>query len=300
MTTTSGLLLVDKASGLTSHDVVAHVRKILHEKRVGHAGTLDPLATGLLVLAVGPSTRLLRFAQSEVKSYRGAVQLGVATDSLDADGVVTERRAVPEHVGDALHDAARAMLGVQQQVPPMVSAVKVDGRRLHQLARQGVEVDREARTITVTSFELESTSDSSVWNFDVECSVGTYVRVLLSDLAHAVGTVGHLTSLRRTRSGDFSVDDARTLEQLRDDVASGTFVLRPPSDFVTKLPHVVLDEDSERRIRMGQRVALVDAEGEGEIAALDGRANLVAVLRRRGEHWQPEVVLPEEPRTSER
>ena len=300
MTTTSGLLLVDKASGLTSHDVVAHVRKILHEKRVGHAGTLDPLATGLLVLAIGPSTRLLRFAQSEVKSYRGAVQLGVATDSLDADGVVTERRAVPEHVGDALHDAARAMLGVQQQVPPMVSAVKVDGRRLHQLARQGVEVDREARTITVTSFELESTSDPSVWNFDVECSVGTYVRVLLSDLAHAVGTVGHLTSLRRTRSGDFSVDDACTLEQLRDDVASGTFVLRPPSDFVTKLPHVVLDEDSERRIRMGQRVALVDAVGDGEIAALDGGAHLVAVLRRRGEHWQPEVVLPEEPRTSER
>jgi tRNA pseudouridine55 synthase len=293
MTTNSGLLLVDKASGLTSHDVVAQVRKILNERRVGHAGTLDPMATGLLVLAVGPSTRLLRFAQSEVKHYSGTVQLGVATDSLDADGTPVEQHPVPALGHDEMDAAASAMLGVQQQTPPMVSAVKVGGRRLHQLARQGVEVEREARDVTIHSFDLTATDDPSVWSFDVECSVGTYVRVLLSDLAVAVGTVGHLSSLRRTKSGDFLVRDALSVEQLRDVVASGTFALRAPSAFVERLEHVVLDEGTERRIRMGQRVTFADPIVTDEIAALKDNGQLVAILRRRGEGWQPEVVLPE-------
>jgi tRNA pseudouridine55 synthase len=299
MTTNNGLLLVDKASGLTSHDVVAQVRKILNERRVGHAGTLDPMATGLLVLAVGPSTRLLRFAQSEVKRYRGTVQLGVATDSLDADGTPTERRAVPSISHDVMNAAAGAMLGIQQQIPPMVSAVKVGGRRLHQLARQGVEVEREARDVTIHSFALVATDDPSVWSFDVECSVGTYVRVLLSDLTSALGTVGHLSSLRRTRSGDFRVEDALSVEQLSDVVAGGEAALRAPVTFVEKLEHVVLDEDAERKIRMGQRVTLVDPLVTDEIAALNGTGQLVAILRRRAETWQPEVVLPEEPLASE-
>ena len=299
MTTNNGLLLVDKASGLTSHDVVAQVRKILNERRVGHAGTLDPMATGLLVLAVGPSTRLLRFAQSEVKRYRGTVQLGVATDSLDADGTPTERRAVPSISHDVMNAAAGAMLGVQQQVPPMVSAVKVGGRRLHQLARQGVEVERGARDVTIHSFALAATDDPSVWSFDVECSVGTYVRVLLSDLTSALGTVGHLSSLRRTRSGDFRVEDALSVEQLSEVVAGGGTALRAPVTFVEKLEHVVLEENVERKIRMGQRVTLVDPLVTDEIAALNGTGQLVAILRRRGETWQPEVVLPEEPLASE-
>jgi tRNA pseudouridine55 synthase len=299
MTTSNGLLLVDKASGLTSHDVVAQVRTILNERRVGHAGTLDPMATGLLVLAVGPSTRLLRFAQSEVKRYRGTVQLGVATDSLDADGAPTERRAVPAISHEVMNAAAGAMLGVQQQIPPMVSAVKVGGRRLHQLARQGVEVEREARDVTIHSFALVATDDPSVWSFDVECSVGTYVRVLLSDLTSALGTVGHLSSLRRTRSGDFRVEDALSVEQLSEVVAGGGTALRAPVTFVEKLEHVVLDENAERKIRMGQRVTLVDPLVTDEIAALNGAGQLVAILRRRGEAWQPEVVLPEEPLASE-
>ena len=299
MTTNNGLLLVDKASGLTSHDVVAQVRKILNERRVGHAGTLDPMATGLLVLAVGPSTRLLRFAQSEVKRYLGTVQLGVATDSLDADGTPTERRAVPSISHDVMNAAAGAMLGIQQQIPPMVSAVKVGGRRLHQLARQGVEVEREARDVTIHSFALVATDDRSVWSFDVECSVGTYVRVLLSDLTSALGTVGHLSSLRRTRSGDFRVEDALSVEQLSEVVAGGGTALRAPVTFVEKLEHVVLEENVERKIRMGQRVTLVDPLVTDEIAALNGTGQLVAILRRRAETWQPEVVLPEESLASE-
>lgn len=299
MTTSNGLLLIDKASGLTSHDVVAQVRKILNERRVGHAGTLDPMATGLLVIAVGPSTRLLRFAQSEVKRYSGSVQLGVATDSLDADGTPTEHRAVPSISPGQMNVAARAMLGVQLQVPPMVSALKVGGRRLHQLARQGVEVEREPREVTIHSFALAATDDPSVWNFDVDCSVGTYVRVLLSDLAQALGTVGHLASLRRTKSGDFLVEDALGIEQLSNVVARGESALRAPSAFVDKLEHVRLSEDDERKIRMGQRVSLNQSVTSDEIAAMNDAGGLVAILRRRGEGWQPEVVLPEESRSSE-
>jgi len=172
MTTSNGLLLVDKPRGLTSHDVVARVRRILHEKKVGHAGTLDPMATGLLVLAVGPSTRLLRFAQSETKRYAGAVKFGVATDSLDADGAVVDEQPVPTMTRESVQDAASTMLGSQLQTPPMVSAIKVDGQRLHELARRGLEVEREARAITVTSFTLAPSDDDSIWRFDVVCSVG--------------------------------------------------------------------------------------------------------------------------------
>jgi tRNA pseudouridine55 synthase len=176
MTTSNGLLLIDKPQGLTSHDVVARVRRILHEKKVGHAGTLDPMATGLLVLAVGPSTRLLRFAQSETKHYSGTVKFGVATDSLDADGVVVEEQPVPSLSKELVDAVSAAMLGTQEQTPPMVSAIKIDGQRLHELARRGVEVDRPAREVTVSTFTLSATAEDSLWSFDVECSVGTYVR----------------------------------------------------------------------------------------------------------------------------
>jgi len=294
MTTTSGLLLLDKPKGLTSHDVVAGVRKIFDERRVGHAGTLDPMATGLLVLAVGPSTRLLRFAQSEAKRYRGTVQLGVATDSLDADGAVTERRPVAPLDQRDVDRAASRLTGVLQQVPPMVSALKVGGQRLHRLARQGIEVERRAREVTITSFQLTPSDDPTRWDFDVACSVGTYVRVLLSDLAESLGTVGHLTRLRRTASGRFLVDDALTMEQLGDAVQRAATPLQPPASFVTHLEHVTLDADQQRRIRMGQMVPLDGTVATTEIAALNDAGALVAILIRRGDAWKPELVLPDE------
>jgi tRNA pseudouridine55 synthase len=291
MTTTNGLLLVDKPRGLTSHDVVARVRRILHEKKVGHAGTLDPMATGLLVLAVGTSTRLLRFAQSESKRYVGAVKFGVATDSLDADGVVVEERPLPALTGAQVDSAAAAMLGPQEQTPPMVSAIKIDGQRLHELARRGIEVDRPARAITVTSFSMSSTEDPALWRFDVECSVGTYVRVLLSDLARSLGTVGHLVELRRTRSGSHVVDDAVTLERLADVVAEGGDVLAPPATFVSALEHVTLGDDQARAVRMGQRVTLAETFRDDEIAAMDSAGQLIGILQRRHESWKPALVL---------
>jgi tRNA pseudouridine55 synthase len=292
MTTPNGLLLVDKPEGITSHDVVAQVRKILQERRVGHAGTLDPMATGLLVMGIGPSTRLLRFAQSEVKRYVGTVTLGVATDSLDAQGAVTNEQPVPALTIDDVSNAATNMLGTQQQTPPMVSALKVGGRRLHQLAREGREVERDAREVTISAFSVSPTDDSTKWDFDVECSVGTYVRVLLSDLAESLGTIGHLSALRRLSSGHHRVEEAVTLDEFSQLVASGASSIRPPGDFVTQVPGVVVTEDQERRLRMGQQVELTQQFSVAEIAAKNERGDLVGILRPRDTKWKPEVIMP--------
>jgi tRNA pseudouridine55 synthase len=292
MTTTNGLLLLDKPAGLTSHDVVAQVRKIVNQQRVGHAGTLDPMATGLLVLGIAPSTRLLRFAQSEVKRYRGTVRLGVATDSLDAQGSVTHHEPVPKLSSDEMNDEVALMLGPQLQVPPMVSALKVGGRRLHALARQGMEVEREPREVTISEFSLTASDDPTSWDFEVECTVGTYVRVLLSDLAQRVGTVGHLSALRRISSGRHHVDQALSLDSFAHAVQSGRSPLRPPADFVTQLPSAVVSDDQERRLRMGQRIELEGTFVVTEIAALNAQGALVGILHPRGEQWKPELVLP--------
>lgn len=290
--TTNGLLLVDKARAMTSHDVVAQVRLTLNERRVGHAGTLDPLATGLLIVAVGPATRLLRFAQAEVKRYSGTVRLGVATDSLDADGAVVEERPVPELTADAMAHAARRLSGTQQQIPPMVSALKSGGQRLHHLARQGIEVERAPREITVRTFDLAPTEDPAQWNFSVECTTGTYVRVLLSELALSVGTVGHLSALRREGSGPHDVGDAVTLEELAAGVGRGESLLRPPRDFVAHLESVVLDADEERRVRLGQKLPRTDGTDAREVAALSPDGELIGILVGRPTDWKPEVILP--------
>jgi len=290
MTTSSGLLLIDKAGGLTSHDVVARLRKLFDERRIGHAGTLDPLATGLLVVAVGPSTRLLRFAQSETKRYTGTVRLGVATDSLDADGAVTRVAPVPAFSAVQINQMAATMIGRQSQVPPMVSALKVSGRRLHELAREGIEVERAPREIVIENFELTASSEEDRWDFDVTCSVGTYVRVLLSDLSEKMGTVGHLTALRRISSGAHHVQDAHRLDELAElqDVRSA---LEPAARFVEGLESAVLDDADVAKMRMGQRLELAQVFLGDEIAAMDRSGALVGVLRRRATLWKPEIVM---------
>jgi tRNA pseudouridine55 synthase len=288
--TSNGLLLIDKPQGVTSHDVVGHVRRVLNEQRVGHAGTLDPMATGLLILGVGSSTRLLRFAQSEIKRYEGVVTFGVRTDSLDADGAVVETATVPNLSPAMVNAAIAGLLGEQEQIPPMVSAIKVNGQRLHALAREGVVIERAPRTITVHELSL-APLDEARWTFDVTCSVGTYVRVLLSDLAERLGTIGHLSALRRLSSGTHHVRDALTYYQLDDRISEDATVLLPPRSFVEHLVSVTVSDDEERRLRMGQRVAL-DRQDDGEIAAINEAGDLVGVVRRRGEVWQPVVVLP--------
>jgi tRNA pseudouridine55 synthase len=290
MTTSSGSLLIDKPVGLTSHDVVARLRALFNERRIGHAGTLDPMATGLLVTAVGTSTRLLRFAQAQTKRYVGTVQLGVATDSLDADGAVIATSSVPRMSLDDVTALASTMEGPQTQVPPMVSALKVGGKRLHEMAREGLEIERAPRNIIIYAFSLSPTDDDARWDFDVTCSVGTYIRVLLSDLSEKMGTVGHLSALRRVASGHHHVEDAYTLDQLSelDDVTSA---LEPPSSLVHDLESVELSSLDVAKMRMGQRVQLdLPFFGE-EIAALDDTGALVGVLKRRGELWKPEIVM---------
>jgi tRNA pseudouridine55 synthase len=290
VTTINGLVLVDKPAGLTSHDVVAGLRKIFTIRRIGHAGTLDPMATGLLVVALGPATRLLRFAQAQTKRYTGTVLLGSATDTLDAQGIIVETRDVPDISSDEINAVAAAMTGTKRQVPPMVSALKVGGRRLHEMARQGLEVERAPREIIIHHFGLSATTDPARWDFDVTCSVGTYVRVLLSDLALELGTLGHLTALRRTSSGSHDVADAHTLDELAR-LDDPTTALLAPQQLLDTLESVVLDVTDVSKMRMGQRLDVAVAfEGE-EIAAVDDGGHLVGVLRRRGALWKPEIVM---------
>jgi tRNA pseudouridine55 synthase len=295
--TNNGLLLIDKPQGVTSHDVVGHVRRVLNEQRVGHAGTLDPMATGLLILGVGPSTRLLRFAQSEVKRYEGVVTFGVRTDSLDADGTVIETAPVPTLTKERVDAAGSSLFGDQEQIPPMVSAIKVNGQRLHALAREGVVIDRKPRWITVFELSL-APLDETRWSFDVTCSVGTYVRVLMSDLAERLGTVGHLSALRRLSSGSHHVGDALTYYELDNRISEDAPVLLAPRAFVENLESIQVSAEEEKKLRMGQRVALEPRESE-EIAALNDAGHLVGVLRRRGDSWQPVVILPGVGETSE-
>ena len=229
------------------------------------------------MIAVGPSTRLLRFAQSETKRYEGVVTFGVRTDSLDADGDVLERRAVPVLDVSVVNEQASAMLGTQQQIPPMVSAIKVNGKRLHALAREGVEVEREARTITIERFELAALTEDT-WTFDVTCSTGTYVRVLLSDLAERLGTIGHLSALRRRSSGHHDVADALTYRDLEDRVSLGQTVLAAPRALVTHLASVTREQRRRASPAPGPARSTSTLPKGDEIAAIDEAGALVARL----------------------
>ena len=223
----NGLAVVDKAAGWTSHDVVAKARGLLHERRIGHAGTLDPDATGVLLLGVGVVTRLLRFLSESGKRYTGEVVLGVATDTLDAAGNVVATFDMDVTEDDVRRVVAEHLTGPILQVPPMVSALKVGGRRLHELAREGIEVEREARPVVIARFDVEATASPLVYRIDVECSSGTYVRSLAADLGALLGGGAHLRALRRTAVGSFTLAEAHPLEQL---------VVLPPEQAVRDLP----------------------------------------------------------------
>ncbi len=209
-----GVLLVDKAQGMTSHDVVAITRRALNTKKVGHCGTLDPLATGLLIITVGRGTKIQDLIMSEDKEYVGTLRLGEATDSQDADGVVTETRPVPELSREQIEAAFAKLKGDFYQTPPMVSAIKKDGVPLYKLARQGKVVDREPRFVRVYASEIQDIRLPEI-DFRVVCSKGFYVRTYAHDIGQDLGCGAHLRSLRRTKSGRFSVDGAVTVEELK-------------------------------------------------------------------------------------
>ncbi len=208
-----GILLVDKPQGITSHDVVDKVRWLYQTRRVGHAGTLDPMATGLLIILVGKATKASDQLMAQEKEYLGEATLGVVTDSQDADGETLETNPVPALIAEQVAAAMATMLGDQQQVPPMHSAKKIGGKKLYELARKGVEVERAPRAIRIEAFELLSW-DSPRLNFRVHCTKGTYVRTIAYDLGRKLGPGAHLTMLRRTQSGQLRVERAKTLMEL--------------------------------------------------------------------------------------
>lgn len=209
----AGVLLVDKPQGITSHDVVDCVRRLYRTRRVGHAGTLDPMATGLLILLVGPATKASDQLMAQDKEYLGEATLGVVTDTQDAEGRTLETNAVPEITEARVRAALAAMLGDQLQVPPMHSAKKIGGRKLYELARKGVEVVREPRAISLAEFTLLAWESPRI-RFLVRCTKGTYVRTLAFDLGRRLGPGAHLSMLRRTRSGRLDLSRGHTLPQL--------------------------------------------------------------------------------------
>jgi tRNA pseudouridine55 synthase len=209
----NGILLIDKPQGMTSHDVVRRVRRLLRTRRVGHTGTLDPLATGVLPVAVGEATRIVQFLMEGDKTYRAVLKLGEITTTQDAEGEVLERRPVEGITVEAVIAAARSFAGVIHQLPPMYSALKKDGVPLYRLARQGIEVERESREVRIDRLQILDV-DLPLVTLEVDCSKGTYVRTLCHDLGLALGTGAHLVALRRTRSGSFTEADCVKLEQL--------------------------------------------------------------------------------------
>ena len=269
----SGLVVVDKPADWTSHDVVARCRRLFGQRRVGHAGTLDPDATGVLLVGLGRFTRMLRFLTSLGKSYEADVVLGVATSTLDAAGEVVGTWDMAGVGLDQARAAAASLTGTILQVPPMVSARKVGGRRLHELARAGVEVEREARPITVTRFDVEPTGEPGVLHVSVDCSTGTYVRVLAADLGTALGGGAHLKNLRRTRVGSFTLAEAHPLEEL-----VPAHVL-DPAQALRDLAQVEVGPETARMVSHGLAIDKVSAgaAGEGPWAVLDRRGRLLAV-----------------------
>ena len=277
-----GLVVVDKAADWTSHDVVAKCRGIFGQKRVGHSGTLDPDATGVLLVGLGRVTRLLRFLTDLPKSYVGEVVLGVETSTLDAAGEVTARHDMAGVTLDDVRTAAGKFVGEIMQVPPMVSAVKVGGKRLHALAREGVEVEREPRPVTIHSLAVDATDDPSVFRIDVECSSGKYIRTLAADLGVTLGGGAHLRSLRRTAIGSFGLSEAHPLEGLGPDHVLSA------SDALRDYPSVTVDADIAEGVSHGRTIPPPDVEGP--VRVLDDSGRMLAVY----EGSRPLVVLAAE------
>ncbi len=253
------VIVVDKPAGMTSHDVVQRVRRAIRQRRIGHAGTLDPAATGVLVLLAGRATRLSQYLTAAEKEYEGRLVLGTSTDTQDADGDVTSTGDYSDVTEARLRECFEAFTGDLMQVPPMVSAVKRDGRPLYELARQGVEVEREARPVTVRELALLGFDPPDV-RFRVICSKGTYVRTLAADIGSRLGCGAHLGELRRTRSGDFGLGEAMPLGKLESRETRPALPGRSLYDALADIPSVTLTERQLDQILEGQPATLAGAD----------------------------------------
>ena len=284
--TPTGFLVVDKPAGPTSHDIVARARAETGIKKIGHAGTLDPPATGGLVLALGQATRLIRYVQDFDKEYEASVRFGIGTTTLDATGEEVSREPMPMSA-DQLEDALGRFRGVIKQVPPMFSALKVQGQRLHEMARAGLEVERSPRSVHIYELELKSfrAGDYPEAELRVVCSKGTYVRSLADDVAVSLGGRAHLTALRRTRIGGFQVEAALDGEHWE----GWEQALIPPAAAAHGMEQLVPDIHELKSIRNGRPFR--SPGKDGALAILDEDGRLMAVYRRTGDEARAEVVL---------
>lgn len=289
--TIDGVVVVDKPPGLTSHDVVGRMRRIYSQRRVGHAGTLDPDATGVLVVGLGRATRLLRYLSADSKSYRTEVVFGVATDTLDASGNVLDRRPMELEPSD-IEGAVKAFLGDIYQIPPMVSAVKIGGRRLYEIARQGKEVERPPRPVTIHRFELEDLESGPYpkATFLIECGSGTYVRSLAADLGAALGGFAHVCVLRRISSGPFLISEAKTIEEIEDAPADAVV---PTSKAMSSLERLEVSAEVARAVQYGAVFPSTsfNVTGDGPFAVIGPTGDLMAIYERRGPGFKPAVVM---------
>lgn len=275
----NGLLIINKPKGMTSHDVVNIVRKTLHTKKVGHAGTLDPDATGVLVVCVNKATKALQFLTAKHKQYIATLSLGTATDTYDASGTVLEEKPFTGYAD--LTDVLQSFVGDSMQKPPMYSAIKIHGKKLYEYARAGEHVDVPARPISIQNIKLLKEENNEI-TFQVDCSKGTYIRSLCVDIARKLGYPGHMKDLIRTRSGDFTIDQAITLE----DLEAGHYTIMPLEEAFASMDHLVLEDESiaisgkkipvnkDHNVAIynqeGKLLAIYGPDGHGQLKSLRG------------------------------
>ncbi len=293
----SGIFNINKPSGLTSHDVVARVRRISGQRKAGHAGTLDPLATGVLPVALGKATRLVEYLADADKAYRAVLMLGARSTTYDREGEVSHTPDAGMPSQEQVEQALGGFRGVISQLPPMHSAVKVGGKRLYELARAGIEVERSPRRVTITRLELEAYSPPSLQLF-VECSKGTYIRSLAHDLGNTLGTGAYLESLVRTRHGPFTLEGAVTLQELEVGFQGGIWQedLYPPEYILREWRRHTATPDEEKAVLRGQPLYLPPpAGGERPMMAVHTEVGrLLAVLlwdEQEGGVWRPKKVF---------
>jgi len=286
-----GILNVVKPSGMTSFDVVYRVRRLTGERRVGHAGTLDPMATGVLPMGLGQGVRVMQFMENTTKLYRAVVRLGVTTDTDDAEGRVLAERPVPDVTRASLEAALERFRGRIEQVPPNYSALKRGGTPLYKMARAGKEVDVEARTVTVLRLDLLDVAPPLL-TLEVECGKGTYIRALARDLGEVLGCGAHLQALERRRVGAFVLEDGVSLDDLETARREGRVeeLLEPVDAVLTQMVAAILGDEKARAVRNGQSIAF-PADGTEQCRAYSWEGELVAILRLKGQLWQPYKVF---------
>ncbi|MGH2581615.1 MAG: tRNA pseudouridine(55) synthase TruB [Anaerolineales bacterium] len=287
----SGVLVIDKPVGLTSHDVVQIIRRGTGIRRAGHTGTLDPRASGVLVVLIGPAVRLSEFVSAEDKRYQATIQLGSSTDTYDSEGVSSSPPVAVNVEKEAFTELLKKFIGEIEQKPPPYSAVKVQGQRAYDMARRGEEVDLEPRIIHVHSLELLEWALPEVV-IDVHCSSGTYVRSLAHDIGEELGVGAHLVGLRRTRSGRFTLRDAVSLRRLREAFEHGTWAqhLIPAAEALADWPAIELDEATLEKVRNGHRIPAKEGD-QGLARAVSEQGDLVAIMEVNGAEWQPRKVF---------